>query len=312
MTAIEVVTGWTRGARRRARGSVASHAALLVTILLWSANAAFVKVGVANVRPIPFTTARFAVGAAVLALFAILSRRDLRRRPPFRLLAAAALFGFVLNQLTFTYGVHLSTAVDVSLIVGLSPIMTAIVLYAAVSQRRPPARRLLGLGLGFAGIVLVVLAGARAGGGSALGDLIALGTPLTWAIYLVIANEAARRSEAVVFTTWCVAFSVLVFLPMAAVQATQGADDWIPALPSILYSGVMATGVAYALYSWALPRIGVTETSMYTYLQPVCGVAIGAIFLHEAVGPLQVVGGAAILLAAYLGSWSRVKETPQK
>jgi drug/metabolite transporter (DMT)-like permease len=193
VTAIEVVTGWTRAAGRRARGSVGSHAALLAAVLLWSANAAFVKVGVANVRPIPFTTARFAVGA----------------------------------------------------------------------------------------------------------------------IYLVIANEAGKRTEAVVFTTWCVAVAMLVFLPMAAVQATQGPDDWAPALPAILYSGVLATAVAYALYSWALPRVGVTETSMYTYLQPVCGVAIGAIFLHEPVGPLEVVGGAAILLAAYLGSWSRVKEGPR-
>jgi drug/metabolite transporter (DMT)-like permease len=46
---------------------------------------------------------------------------------------------------------------------------------------------------------------------------------------------------------------------------------------------------------------------MYTYVQPVCGVAIGALFLHEAVGAAQVVGGAAILLAAYLGSWSRAR-----
>jgi drug/metabolite transporter (DMT)-like permease len=307
-----VVSGWTQAAGRHAqRPAVSSHLALTLTIVLWSANAAIVKVGVANVRPIPFTTARFAVGALVLAILAVISGRDLRRPPPLKLVAGGALFGFVLNQLTFTYGVHLSTAVDVSLIVGLSPIMAAIVLYAAVSRRRPPARRVAGLLLGFAGVVLVVAAGARAGGGSALGDLIALGTPLTWAVYIVIASEAAKRTDPVVFTTWCLVVSILVFLPMAAVQATQGADAWIPALPAIAYSGIAATGVAYALYSWALPRVGVTETSMYTYVQPVMGVAIGAVFLHEVVGPLQVVGGAAILLAAYLGSWSRAAE-PQK
>jgi drug/metabolite transporter (DMT)-like permease len=126
-TAIEMVSGWTRAARRRARGSVASHAALLATILLWSANGAVLKVGVTNVRPIPFTAARFAVAALVMTLFAVLSGRDLRRRPPLKLLSASVLFGYVLNQLTFTYGLRLSTVVDVSLIVGLSPIMAALV-----------------------------------------------------------------------------------------------------------------------------------------------------------------------------------------
>jgi drug/metabolite transporter (DMT)-like permease len=263
-----------------------------------------VKVGVANVRPIPFTTARFAVGSIVLALLAVLSGRRLNQRPPWKLLIAASLSGFVLNQLTFTFGLRLSTVVDVSLIVGLSPILAAIVLFAAVSRRRPPARRMAGLLLGFAGVVLVVAAGARAGGVSVLGDLVALGTPLTWAVYLVVSERAAQRTDAVVFTTWCVVASTLVFLPLAGAQALQAPDNWIPALPSIAYSGVVATGVAYGLYAWALPRVGVTETSMYTYLQPVCGVAIGALFLHEAVGLPQVVGGAAILVAAYLGSWS--------
>ena len=308
MTGTEIVSGWTQAARTRARGSTLfPHLALLLTILAWSANATFVKVGVTHVRPLAFTTARFAVGALVLALFALLAGRRLNQRPPWKLLIAASMSGFVLNQLTFTFALSLSTVVDVSLIVGLSPLLAAIVLFAAVTRRRPAPRRMAGLLLGFAGVVLVIAAGARGGGVSLLGDLVALGTPLTWAVYMVVSDQAAKRSDAIVFTTWCVVAAFLVFLPAAGVQALHGHDDWIPALPSIAYSGVVATGLAYALYAWALPRVGVTETSMYTYVQPVCGVAIGALFLHEAVGEAQVLGGAAILVAAYLGSWSRAR-----
>jgi drug/metabolite transporter (DMT)-like permease len=312
VTAIDLVSGWTAAAHTRARGSsLFPHLALLLTILLWSANATFVKVGVTHVRPIAFTTARFALGALVLALFAIVSGRRLNQRPPWKLLVMASVFGFILNQLTFTFGLRLSTVVDVSLIVGLAPILAAIVLFATVTRRRLPARRLAGLLLGFAGIVLVVAAGARSGGGSLLGDLVALGTPLSWAVYMVVADQAAKRSDVIVFTTWCVVASALAFLPLAAVEALRGYDDWIPALPSIAYSGIAATGIAYALYAWALPRVGVTETSMYTYVQPVCGVAAGAVFLHEAVGLPQIAGGAAILVAAYLGSWSRARPVPE-
>ena len=51
----------------------------------------------------------------------------------------------MLNQLTFTFALSLSTVVDVSLIVGLSPLLAAIVLFAAVTRRRPAPRRMAGL-----------------------------------------------------------------------------------------------------------------------------------------------------------------------
>jgi len=92
VTGTEIVSGWTQAARTRARGSTLfPHLALLLTILAWSANATFVKVGVTHVRPLAFTIARFAVGSLVLALFALLAGRRLNQRPPRKLLIAASM-----------------------------------------------------------------------------------------------------------------------------------------------------------------------------------------------------------------------------
>jgi drug/metabolite transporter (DMT)-like permease len=305
-------TSWAAEARTRARQSLlVPHLALLVTIVVWSANATVLKIGLAHVRPIPFVAARFVIGAAFLALLAIATRRELRRVPPLRLLVPAALSGIIGNQLGFTFGVQLSTAVDASIIMGASPIFAAIVLFL-VSGRQPPPRRLLGLGIGFLGLLLVVAAGARGGGGSLAGNAIAVLAPTSWGAYLVVAARANRTTNALVFLTWTTLFAVVLLVPMAVVETSlTGSNDWLPAIPAILYSGLVATGLAYALYFWALPRVGVTETAVYTYLQPLLGALMAAFFLHEAFGPLQVVGAVAILLAAYLGSWSRVR-VPQQ
>lgn len=312
MSAAEAARALTERAERRARrSSILPHLAILATIVIWSANATALKIGLAHVRPVPFMTVRFAIGTAFLVVVAVAGRRELRRVPPLSLLVPAALSGIVINQFGFTVGVQLSTAVDASIIMGISPIFAAIALFA-VSRQRPPARRLLGLGIGFAGLLLVVTAAARGGGGSLLGDAIALAAPVSWAIYLLLAAHANRTSNAVVFLTWTAVTALIFLLPMALLEGVRaGNNDWLPALPALLYSGLLATGLGYALYFWALPRVGITETAVYTYLQPLLGALIAAVFLHEPFGTLQIVGAVAIIAAAYLGSWSRVR-VPQQ
>src|SRR5213082_3293990 len=103
------------------------------------------------------------------------------------------------------------------------------------------------------------------------------------------------------------AYSMLVgatlMLPAALLLAGPGRDDWARAALPLLYTSVVATAVPWTLYFWALPRIGVTATSIYTYLQPPLGACFGALFLHESVGWGQIAGAVLILTAAYLGSW---------
>lgn len=286
------------------------HLALLLVIVIWSANATVLKVGLAHVRPVPFMTVRFAIGGALLALVALAARRRLRQMPPIGVVAAGAVTGIIVNQLGFTYGVKLSTAVDASIIMGAGPICAAIGLFA-VSRQRPPLRRLLGLGLGLAGLVLVVGA-SRGSGGSLLGDAVLLTAPVSWGVYLLVAAEANRTTNALVYLTWTALFAMVVLVPLAAIEgAIAGGNDWVPAIPSLLYSGLLATGAGYGLYFWALPRLGITETAVYTYLQPLLGALMGAFFLHEVFGLLQMAGALAIIAAAYFGSWSRVK-VPQQ
>lgn len=308
MSTLQPLGAVTDAARSRARrSSIAPHLALLVTIVIWSANATVLKIGVAHVRPVPFAAVRFLIAGLFMISCAFAMRQGLRPRPPLRLLVPAALFGVVINQLAFTYGVQLSTAVDASMIMGLSPLLVAIGLFA-VSRRRPPLRRLAGLGIGFVGLMLVVAPSARSGGGTLPGDLVAILAPSSWAVYILLSADAARSSTAVAFLTWTMLASLVALLPLGVLDAARGGNDWPPAVPALLFSGVLATGVAYALYLWALPRLGVTETAVYTYLQPLLGAVAASVFLHEPFGPLQIAGAASILLAAYLGSWSRISK----
>ncbi len=300
----EPATSLSARTRERVNSShLMPHLALATCIVIWSANAVVLKVGLEHVRPIPFTAARFFTGGAVLLALTTIGGRRVPKLPSARLLVPAALLGIVLNQLAFTEGLHLTTAVDVSLIMGLSPLLTALVL-VTWQRAHVPALQWTALAIGLAGTVAVVLAGAGGGGGRSLaGDLVAVGAPASWAVYLVFIDTRGSRVPASTLTPWSMLLGASIMVPAGLLFGGPGRDDWLPALLPLAYSALLATAVTWTLYFWALPRLGVTSTAIYTYLQPPLGAFFGAVFLHEPVGAPQLAGAALILFAAYLGSW---------
>jgi drug/metabolite transporter (DMT)-like permease len=284
------------------------HLALFGCLVIWSANVVVLKVGLQHVRPVPFTAARFLVAGVVLLGINSVAGRAVPRLPRAGVLIPAALLGIVANQLTYTEGLHLTSAVDTSLIMGLSPLFTALVL-VAWSRAHVGRMQWLGLGLGFAGTVAVVAEAGRAGSGSLLGDLIVVGSPASWAIYLVMVDREHGRTSMRALTPWSMLAAALVLMPAAMLLGGPGHDDWGPALPSLAYAALLGSAVTWTVYFWALPRVGVTGTAIYSYLQPPLGAVFGALFLHEQVGAGQTLGAGLILAAAYLGTWREAMKT---
>jgi drug/metabolite transporter (DMT)-like permease len=292
----------TAAARRRRSGwsALAPHLVVLGVTAIWGLNAVVLKIGVSHVRPLPFTMVRFLAGGLLLALVALALRHPVWKPPPLRLVVPGALVGMVTNQLAFTTGLRLSTAVDLSLIMGLGPILAALVLFL-VSRRAPTRRQYAGLLLGLVGLLVVVLQSRHEPGGSLLGDLIGVGAPLSWAVYLLVMSRAAGRTNPFVYLAWASLLAAVILLPAAIWISLDGRDSWSQALGPLAYGSIMATAVAYSAYFWAVPRLGVTGTALYTYLQPVMGAAAGSLLLHEEFGWGRALGAALIVIAAYLG-----------
>ncbi|HEY5629182.1 MAG TPA: DMT family transporter [Candidatus Limnocylindrales bacterium] len=276
-----------------------AEAGVLVTVLIWSANFVVVKAAISVLGPLTFTTARFGIAAVVLLLLTRWRYGRIRRPGRFTLpLLVLGMLGFGAYQVLWTTGLTQITAGDSALIIAASPVAVAL-LAAAVGLDRLSAPKLAGALTAFAGVAVVIGAGAGLGlDRSLLGDGLTLAAALLWAVYTVLATRVLRHVDPLTATAWSVLGGFLFLLPFGVWDAVTAPPPSVPpgAIAGILYSGALAAGVANVLVFNAVRLVGPTRAAAMQLLVPAGAVLLGAAFLAEPVGPAQVVGGAIIVL----------------
>lgn len=278
--------------------------ALLVTVLIWSGNFTAVKVGVTDIAPLAFSVVRFALGASVTVAVVVWREgwpRFQRRDVP--LLVAAAIIGITINQVAFVTALQATSAANVALLIGTIPIWTAVL--AVLSRQERVARNLwVGLGAGTLGVTLIVVGGQDAVGGvSVVGELGALATALSWAVYSVLIRPLMRRYSALALSAFMMVVGTLVLVPFSIPSlATQ---DWsavpVNAWLALVYAAILSVSVTNILYFTAIHRIGASRAALFTYLEPFLGVLFAVVLLGDSVTALQLVGGVVVLGSVAIG-----------
>ncbi|MPZ83168.1 MAG: EamA family transporter [Actinophytocola sp.] len=273
-----------------------------VLALVWGSNFLWIKIALDAFSPIQLTFARMVLGALVL-LAVITIRRDKLPRdlPTWGHLFVAALVANAAPYLLFALG---ETRVDSGIAGALNattPLWTLGLGFAVRQSSRLNAFQVTGLGLGFAGSLLIFTPW-DAGTVDTLGALHCLLAALSYGIsYLYMSRYLTPRklTPTVLSTSQLVAASSLTALTLPFDTAGAPQWSWVPWL-GLAILGVIGTGLAYII-NYALIRIeGPVGASVVTYLVPVASVTFGFAFLNESV-PLLSLSGVAVIL---LGVWA--------
>jgi drug/metabolite transporter (DMT)-like permease len=215
--------------------------------------------------------------------------------------------GYALESALFYSALQRGTAAAVALLFYAYP---AIVTVLELLLRRAvfSGRVLFALGLSIAGTALIVVSGGDVAISRA-GTLLALGSALSFAFYLLASGRAVTRTDPMVNGAWVAAGASLSLTVQGLATRSlrsPGGDWWL-----MLVNGV-ATAAAFSLLFAALSRLGASRTAVVMTLEALSAVVLGALLLGETIGPVQLVGGAAILAATLLISASRtpVEEAP--
>jgi drug/metabolite transporter (DMT)-like permease len=271
--------------------------------IIWGINVPVMKAGLSEMHPFLFNAVRLSLSALALGIIDRIERGD---RPKTRVAWTTVLWYGLLSsliyQVLFLWGMNATTASNTALIIASGPLWAA-VFSALYRLEKPTARSNISLAIAFTGTLLVTASGSvgerdtAAGPNELWGNLAILASMMTFAWTTVISKPILE----VVPATRLAFLSVLVSLPGHWILATPFLGFTEPARPGLLgfslfYSGVLSTGVAYALWNRSVRTIGPARTATFSYLVPVVALAVAWSFLDENPTGLQMIGGALVIL----------------
>lgn len=277
---------------------------LAVLSVLWGGSFLFQGVAVRELPTLTIVVAR--VGIAALVLFAALrlARIPMPRQPA--AWRAFAVMGLLNNAVPFSLIVWGQAEIASGLAAILNattPMFTVLVAHAFTADERLSAGKLAGIGLGIAGVAVMLGWDALGGlGGDVAAELAVLAAAASYAFAGVYGRRFAAMGIAPLATaTGQVTASSLMLLPVMLMVERP----WTLAMPSaatlaaVLALAVLSTALAYALYFRILAAAGATNLLLVTLLIPVSAVALGIALLGEA-PQVQHFAGMALIGAGLL------------
>lgn len=269
---------------------------LLVTVSIWAFNFTVTRYALTHgFQPLAYSSLRFAAAAVVVSGITYGLERSLRlRRRHLLLLGGAAIVGIYVNQIAFSYAIHLTNASTTALVFGSLPILTAAFAHV-VGVERLHRRFWIAAAISFAGVALVAAGSSGGVSGNLLGDILAFVAAATWGIYSVaivplLSRYSVWRISAVALLVGSVP-ALLTALPQLADQSWDlGALVWIGFAFAVLGPLVLTN----VLWFTAIDRVGPSRATLVTNLQPFLAALFAVLLLSEELGWLQVLGGVAI------------------
>jgi drug/metabolite transporter (DMT)-like permease len=289
-----------REQHRQQHMTTAAWVALVVVYIVWGSTYLGIRYAIESIPPLSSAAMRFLLAGLILAAFLTIRRGPSAMRVSRRELASAALMGTLLllggNGFVVLSEQYIPSGTS-ALLVASVPLW--IVVWRAVAKDRPHPRTLIGVLIGFAGLVVLMRPGHGGAHNYVLGVVLVLIASVSWAfgsvaskVWLTLPKDPFVGSayQMVVGGVGCGIAAALRgehFHP-GAITATSA---W-----ATLYLVGAGSLVAFSSYVWLLKNAPISTVATYAYVNPVVAVALGALFLGESITAGVVVGGLIVVL----------------
>jgi O-acetylserine/cysteine efflux transporter len=269
--------------------------ALAAAGALWGLTVPLSKLGLDWLGAGWLAVVRFAVAAPLLALVA---RGNLRAAlTPGVALAGALGYGIVI--VLQNAGIERTSVSHAALIVGAVPVLVVII-SALLRRGSSSAPAWAGALVALAGVGLV--AGGGGAGTTLAGDLLVLLSVSGSALFIVLQPGLLAGRDPAAVTVVQLGAGGLAALPVAIVlEGAPPAPSSVDAVAAVLALALVGTALAFSLFAWAQARVPAAVAGAFVNLEPLVGALTGAAAFHDALGPAQLAGGAAIVIGIMLG-----------
>ena len=246
--------------------------------LFYAANYSIAKWAMPEfISPFAFITLRVGCGALFFGTYYFLfSREKIIDTRDYFDFAVCAFFGVALNMLAFFKGLSMTSAINASVLMLLSPIM--VVLYTAIGTKsRIKSRVILGIVISFVGAALLVNAGSFSLSRDGLhGDLLILLNACSFAFHLFYVARLLKKYKASTVTAFMFMIGFMFVLPFGFSEflAVQWHLFTAQAIFALVFVVLFVTLLNYILNVWAVQHSSSSQVGSYIYLQPLLATTI--------------------------------------
>ena len=263
-----------------------------------------------NVMPVYISPFGFillrVLGAAILFWIAsIFVKHERIERKDWPRLIACSFLGMVINMLAFFKGLELSTPVNSSVIITISPIIVFI-FSAILLKEKIKLIRSAGVLFGFIGALILVLYTSKTGLNAPnipLGNILFIVNSFAYGLYLVLVKPLIEKYNVINLLKWL--FLLAIFMNFPVTIGEFSIVDWtnLPIKEAILPMVFVVVGTTFCTYlfnAYALRTLSPSTVSSFIYLQPIVGIIYAVSTKSDTVSLVSVIGMILIFIGIYL------------
>ncbi len=273
---------------------------LILLSVLWGGSFFFVGFAVAELPPLTLVALR--VGLAAIALWSVALMMGLRPPKGASVWGAFVAMGLLNNVIPFVLIVWGQTQIAsglASILNATTPLFTVVVAGTLLPDERATPLKMLGVAVGFIGVVVIIGLPVIGEGDSMLAQFAVIGAAVSYAFAGVYGRRFKIMAvKPIVTAAGQVTASAFVMAPVALMVdgPLDVAGPSIGTWAAIIGLAVLSTAAAYVLYFKILEIAGATNVLLVTLLVPVSAILLGALFLNEALQSVHFIGMALIAL----------------
>lgn len=203
-------------------------------------------------------------------------------------------FGGSLYFLSENSALEYGTTSNVSILVGSTPLLTALLIGSIYKSERLSSFQCAGSVIAFIGMTLVVLNGQLFLKLNPLGDALALAASATWAVYSLLMRFVSGKYNVIFITRKVFFYGLITILPVLIITHNEMPRLEILTEPiiycNLLFLGVLASSICYLLWNKVLHVIGTIRATNYIYLQSIVTMVTAKIVLDEKITWMAILG----------------------
>ncbi len=208
-----------------------------------------------------------------------------------------------------TYGLKLSSATNIAMIIATIPIFAAVFAFILIKEKIN-IRAVVGIVLSVLGVGIILSAAPGRNFGMQMvqvGNLLGLGAALCAGVYMALGRDLLRRYSPLALTTFQALSASALFLPLAVLEMVthswKGLDPLT--LAAILYLAFFCSVLAFFLWNYGISRIEAGRAAVFTNLSPVFTILGSYFLIKEKIHPGQILGVALVIFGVTLAGIAR-------